>query len=178
MWAVKNQGVILERDKKKLPSNKRLAIHRLLQSITRTDYQCLNKPIKWEDDLGEHEGSYHPMDLMHFLIKNLDTPSRSKLYQKFSVCKLALPVLFPNNDHVYMDVSLRQVKITWKSGGRIVEGDVTNAPVPIISMIRCGQQSPGSFSKSKLANDLLNFKCDAKIGSCGFFTKILNHITI
>ena len=171
MWAVKNQGVILERDKKKLPSNKRLAIHRLLQSITRIDYQCLNKPIKWEDDLGEHKGSYHPMDLMHFLIKNLDTPSRSKLYQKFSVCKLALPVLFPNNDHVYMDVSLRQVKITWKSGGRIVEGDVTNAPVPIISMIRCGQQSPGSFSKSKLANDLLNFKCDAKIGSCGFFTK-------
>ena len=29
----------------------------------------------------------------------------------------------------------------------------------------------GTFSKSKLANDLFNFKCDPHFGSCGFFTK-------
>ena len=163
--------MILERDKKNLPRDKRLAIHRFLDSITRMDYQCLNRPIKWEDDIGEHIGIYHPMDLLHFLIKNLDIPSRCKLYHKLSSCKLALPVLFPYNDPVYMDISLRQVKITRKSEGHIVEEDVTNAAIPLISMIRCGQQSPGSFSKSKLANDLLKFKCDAEVGSCGFFTK-------
>ena len=163
--------MILERDKKKLPRDKRLAIHRLLESITRMDYQCLNRPIKWEDDIGEHIGIYHAMDLLHFLIKNLDIPSRCKLYQKLSSCKLAVPVLFPNNNPVYMDISLRHVKITWKSEGHIVEQDVTNAAIPLTSMIRCGQQSPGSFSKSKLANDLLKFKCDAEVGSCGFFTK-------
>ena len=171
VWAIQRQGMILECDRKKLPEDKRLAMHRLLQSISRMDYQCLNKPVKWEDDIGEHTGSYHPMDLMHLLIKSLDIPSRGKLYQKLSVCKLALPVLFPKSDSVYMDISLRQVVITWKSEGHIVEGDVTNAPVPVISMIRCGQRSPESFSKSKLANDLLNFKCDARVGSCGFFTK-------
>ena len=135
------------------------------------DYQCLNKPIKWEDDEGEHTGIYHPMDLMNFLIKNLDIPSRCKLYQKLSICKLAVPVLFPRNDQVYMDISLRQVMISWKSEGNIVEGDVTYAPIPLMSMIRCGQRSPGSFSKSKVANDLLKFKFQAGVGSCGFFTK-------
>ena len=163
--------MILERDKKNLPRDKRLAIHRLLDSITRMDYHCLNRRIKWEDDTGEHIGIYHPMDLLHFLIKNLDIPSRCKLYHKISSSKLALPVLFPNNDPIYMDISLRQVKITRKSEDHIVEEDVTNAAIPLISMIRCGQQSPGNFSKSKLANDLLKFKCDAEVGSCGFFTK-------
>ena len=163
--------MILERDKKRLPRDKRLAIHRLLESITRMDYQCLNKPIKWEDDIEEHIGIYHPMDFLYFLIKNLDIPSRCKLYHKLSSCKLAVPVLFPSNDPVYMDISLRQIKITRKIEGHLVEEDVTNAAIPLISMIRCGQQSPGGFSKSKLANDLLKFKCDAEVGSCGFFTK-------
>ena len=161
----------MEENKNKLARYKKLATHRFLQSITRMDYQCLNKPIQWEDDTGEHTGFYHPMDLMHFLIKNLDIPSRGKLYQKLSICKLALPVLFPNQDQLYMDMSLRQVKITWVNKGHIVEGDVTNDPIMLISMIRCGKQSTESFSKSKLANDLFKFKCDPDFGSCGFFTK-------
>lgn len=53
----------------------------------------------------------------------------------------------------------------------IFEGDVTNAPIPLISFIRCGQQSTQSFSKSKLANALFKFKCDVDFGSFGFFTK-------
>ena len=171
MWAIQRQGIILEKDTNKLARDKKLATHRLLQSITRMDYQCLNKPIQWEDESGEHTGFYHPMDLIHFLIKNLDIPSRGKLYQKLSVCKLALPVLFPYKGQLYMDMSLRQVKIAWANEGHIVEGDVANAPIPLISMIRCGQQSTEIFSKSKLANDLFKFKCDPDFGSCGFFTK-------
>ena len=111
------------------------------------------------------------MDLMHFLIRNLDIPSRGKLYQKLSICKLALPVLFPNKGQLYMDMLLRQVKIAWLNEGHIAEGDVTNAPIPLMSLIRCGQQSTESFSKSKLANDLFKFKCDSDFGSYGFFTK-------
>ena len=163
--------MILEEDRNKLAQNKKLATHRLLQSIARMDYQCLNKPIRWVDDSGEHKGHYHPMDLMHFFIKNLDIPSRGKLYQKLALCKLALPVLFPNKGHIYMDMSLRQVKIAWKNDGQIVEGDFTKAPIPLVSMIRCGHQSNESFSKSKLANDLFKFKCDTNFGNCGFFTK-------
>ena len=75
------------------------------------------------------------MDLMHFVIKNLDIPSRCKLYQKLSLCKLAVPVLFPGKDQLYMDMSLRPVKIAWVKGGQTVEGNVTNAPVILISMI-------------------------------------------
>ena len=171
MWAIERQRMILEKDRNKLAGNKKLATHRLIQSITRMDYQSLNKPIKWQDNSGEHTGFYHPMDFMHFLIKNLDIPSRGRLYQKLSICKLALPVLFPSKDQLYMDMSLRQVKIAWLNEGHIVEGDVTNAPILLISMIRCGQQSSESFSKSKLANDLFKFKCDPEFGSCGFFTK-------
>ena len=163
--------MILENDRKKLAPDKKLAVHRFLQSITRMDYQSLNKPIRWEDNSGEHTGFYHPMDFMHCLIKNLDIPSRGKLYQKLSICKLALPVLFPNKDQFFMDVSLRQVKIAWMNGSRIEERDVINATVPIISMIRCGQQSSEMFSKSKLANDLLKFRADSDFGTCGFFTK-------
>ena len=135
------------------------------------DYQCLNRPIYWEDDSGKHEGYYHPMDLMHFIIKNLDIPSRCKLYQKLSLCKLAVPVLFPGKDRLYTDMSLRQLKITWVKGGQTVEGNVTNAPVILVSMIRNGRQSVESFSKSKLANDLFKFKSDPDFGSCGFFSK-------
>ena len=135
------------------------------------DYQCLNRPIQWEDDSGKHVGYYHPMDLMHFVIEHLDIPSRCKLYQKLSLCKLAVPVLFPDKDRLYMDMSLRQVKIAWVKGGQTVEGNVTNAPVILISMIRCGQQSVESISKSKLANDLFKFKSDPDFGSCGFFSK-------
>ena len=174
MWALQRQGMILEEDRNKLARDKNFATHRLLQSIARMDYQCLNKPIRWVDNSGEHTGLYHPMDLMHFLVKNLDIPSRGKLYQKLAICKLALPVLFPNKSdkgHIYMDMSLRQVKTAWVSEGHIVEGDVTKAPIPLISMIRCGHQSSESFSKSKLANDLFKFKYDTDFGSCGFFTK-------
>ena len=80
------------------------------------------------------------MGLMHFLVKNLDIPSRGKLYQKLSSCKLALPVLFPNKDQLFMDMSLRQVKIAWVRKGHIVERDITNDPILLISLIRCGQQ--------------------------------------
>ena len=174
MWALQRQGRILEEDRNKLAQNKKLATHRLLRSIARMDYQCLNKPIQWVDDSGEHIGLYHPMDLMHFLVKNFDLPSRGKLYQKLAICKLALPVLFPNKGdkgHIYMDMSLRQVKTAWVREGHIVDGDATKAPIPLISMMRCGHQSSESFSKSKLANDLLKFKCGRDFGSCGFFTK-------
>ena len=135
------------------------------------DYQCLNRPIQWADESGKHVGYYHPMDLMHFVIKNLDIPSRCKLYRKLSLCKLAVPVLFPGKDQLYMDMSLRQVKIAWVKGGQTVEGNITNAPVILISMIRCGQQSVESISKAKLANDLFKFKSDPDFGSCGFFSK-------
>ena len=134
MWAIQRQGMILEENKSHPAPDKKLATHGLLQSITRMDYQCLNKPIRWEDDAGEHTEFYHPMDLMHFLIKNLDIPSRGNLYQKLSICKLALPVLLPDKDQLYMDMSLRQVKISWANEGRIVEGDVTNAPILLISI--------------------------------------------
>ena len=135
------------------------------------DYHCLNRPIQWDDDSGKHVGYYHPMDLMHFVIKNLDIPSRSKLYQKLSLCKLAVPVLFPGKNRLYADMSLRHVKIAWVKENQTVEGNVTNAPVILISMIRCGQQSVQSISKSKLANDLFKFKSDPNFGSCGFFSK-------
>ena len=172
MWAIERQGMILEKEWKELARDKRIATHRFLQSITRMDYQCLNKPIRWKDDLGEHTGFYHPMDLIHFLVKKLDIPSRGKLYQKLSICKLAVPVLFPNDDQVYMDISLRQVKIAWVvNEDRIVEGDVTNAPILIISMIRFGIQTAQFLSKSKLANDLFEFRSNPYFGSCGFFTK-------
>ena len=170
-WALERQGIILEKSKTQLADNKKLAIHRLLQSIHRLDYQCLNKPLKWKDDSGEHTGYYHSMDLMHFLIKSLDIPSRSKLYQKLSLCKLAVPVLFQNEGQVYMDMSLRHVKTTWINEGHIVEGNVTNAPVALFSMIRCGQTSVDCVSKSMLANDLFNFKRDPILGSCGFFSR-------
>ena len=171
IWAIQRKGIILERNKTELPPDKKLAVHRLLQSITRMDYQCLNRPIQWEDDSGNHVAHCHPMDLMHLVIKNLDIPSRCKLYQKLSLCKLAVPVLFPGKDRLYMDLSLHQVKIAWVKGGQTVEGNVTNAPVIFISVIRCGQQCVESISKSKLANDLFKFKSDPDFGSCGFFSK-------
>ena len=171
VWALERVGMILERNKTELADTKKLAIHRLLQSIHRLDYQCLNKPLKWKGDSGKHIGNYHPMDLMHFVIKNLDIPQRSKLYQKLSLCKLAVPVLFQNEGQIYMDMSLRYVKTTWVSEGHIVEGNVANAPVFLFSMIRCGQISAEHVSKSMLANDLFNFKRDANVGSCGFFSK-------
>ena len=135
------------------------------------EYQCLNRPIQWEDNFGKHVGYYHPMDLMHFVIKNLDIPSRCKLFQKLFLCKLAAPVLFSGKNQLYMDMSLRQVKIAWVKRGQNVEGNVTNAPVILVSVIRCGQESVESILKSKLANDLFKFKSDPYFGSCGFFSK-------
>ena len=85
VWAIKRQGMILEKNRDKLARDKNFAVHRLLQSITRMDYQSLNKPVRWQDNLGEHTGFYHPMDFMHFLVKNLDIPSRGRLYQKLQV---------------------------------------------------------------------------------------------
>ena len=171
LWALEHQGAILEKSETELAGNKELSIHRLLQSIHRLDYQCLNKTLQWKGNLEEHTGYYHPMDLMHFLIKNLDILSRGKLYQKLSLCKLAVPVLFRNKEDVYMDASLRHVKTGWIKAGQTVEGNVTNAPVAILSMIRCGQQATKNVSKSKLANDLFNFKRDPILGSCGFFSR-------
>ena len=171
VWALESQGMILENNKTELADNKKLAIHRLLRSIHRIDYQCLNKPLRWEDNSGEHKGFYHPMDLLHFLIKNLDIPSRSKLYQKLSLCKLAVPVLFQDKGHVYMDMSLSHVKTTWINEGHNVEGNVANAPVALFSLIRCGKQSVKYVSKSMLANYLFNFKREAELGSCGFFSR-------
>ena len=163
--------MILEEARNKLARDKKLATYRLLQSITRIDYQCLNKPVRWKDDSGEHTGFCHPTDLVYFLVKSLDIPSHGKLYQKLSSCKFALPPLFPNKDQFFMDMSLRQVKIAWVRKGHIVERDITNAPILLISLIRCGQQSTGTFSKPKLANNLFNFRCDPHFGSCGFFAK-------
>ena len=50
VWALERVGMILERNKTELADTKKLAIHRLLQSIHRLDYQCLNKPLKWKGD--------------------------------------------------------------------------------------------------------------------------------
>ena len=98
-------------------------------------------------------------------------PSRDKLYQKLSICKMALPVLFPNKGQLYMNRSLHQVKITWLRKVHLMEWAPTNAPIFLISMMRCGLQSFESFSKSKLENGLFRFKCYSDFGSCGFFTK-------
>ena len=135
------------------------------------DYHCCNRPIMWEDEYGTQEGFYHPMDLLHSVVKNLEIPLRSKLYRKFSDCKLAVPVVLPGDEGIYMDMSLRSIKVTWLSENQLVESDVTTAQLPIVSMIRCGKQSDDTISKSKLANAILDFSTNEKIGSCGFFRK-------
>ena len=138
------------------------------------DYHCLNRPTQWEDDSGKHVCYCHPMDLMHFVIKNLDIPSRCKMYQILSLCKLSVPVLFPGKNRL---MSLCQVKIAWVKGNQTVEGNITNAPVILISMIRCGQQSVGRISKSKLANDFSNLKVVQILGVAVFSENIHCQVT-
>ena len=70
-----------------------------------------------------------------------------------------------------MDASLRHVKTGWINAGHEVEGNVTNAPVAILSMIRCGQKASKSVSKSMLVNYLFNFKLNAKLNCCKFFSR-------
>ena len=138
------------------------------------DYHCLNRPTQWEDDSGKHVCYCHPMDLMHFVIKNLDIPSRCKMYQILSLCKLSVPVLFPGKNRL---MSLCQVKIAWVKGNQTVEGNITNAPVILISMIRCKQQSVGRISKSKLANDFSNLKVVQILGVAVFSENIHCQVT-
>ena len=141
LWALEQQGTVLEKSKTELAHKKDFATHRLLQSIHSLDYQCMNNTLKQKDSSGEHTGNYHPMDLMHFLIKNFDVPSLDKLYQKLSVCKLAVPVLFQNRGECLQGCILRDVKTGQINAEHKVEGNVTNAPVAILSMIRCGQKA-------------------------------------
>ena len=68
-----------------------------------------------------------------------------------------------------MCLLLRQAKINFVNEGHFVKEDVTNATIMLISMIDCGKQPQGNFSKSKLANDLLEFQFDPYFGTCGFF---------
>ena len=68
------------------------------------------------------------------------------MYQMLSLCKLPVPVLFLGKNRL---MSLCQVKIAWVKGNQTVEGNITNAPVILISMIQCGQQSVGEYFKIK-----------------------------
>ena len=148
-----------------------MAIHRFLQSIKRMDYHCCKKPIVWETKHGTQKGFYHPMDLLHCIIKNLEIPLRFKLYKKLADCKLAVPVVSPGDEGMYMDLSLRSIKVAWLNNNQLVESDVTTAPLPIVSIIRFGDQSAETISKSKLANAILKFSTADNLGSCGFFRK-------
>ena len=172
IWAIKHQGFIKSNQSGKLPKSKKMAVFKLLQSISRMDYKCLNQTIAWEDEEGnEHKGVYHPMDLLHQVVDHLDIPSRCMLYQKLSMCKQAVPVCFRQKNLIYMNASLHQVKISWNVGDQKKESNVTIASIPVVSMIRIGRLSENFISKSQFANDILDFKAEAKIGSCGFFTK-------
>ena len=148
-----------------------MAAHRLLQSITRMDYHCCNKPIAWETKHGTQKGFYHPMDLLHHIIKTLEIPLRSKLYRKLADCKIAVPVVSPDDERMYIDLSLRSIRVAWLKNNQLVESDVTTAPLPIVSMIRFGDQSAETISKSKLANAILKFSTAEDLGSFGFFRK-------
>ena len=172
IWAIKHRGFIISNQPGKLPKSKEMATFKFLQSILRMDFKCLNQPIAWEDDEGnEHKGVYHPMDLLYQVVNHLDIPSRCVLYQKLSMCKLAVPVCFRQKNLIYMNASLHQVKISWNVGDQKKESNVTIASIPVVSMIRIGRLSENFISKSQFANDILGFKAEAKIGSCGFFTK-------
>ena len=46
LWALEQQGTVLEKSKTELVHEKDFAIHRLLQSIHSLDYQCLNNTLK------------------------------------------------------------------------------------------------------------------------------------
>lgn len=146
-----------------------MAVHRIVQSVTKMDYHCCNKPIEWETKHGTQKGFYHPMDLLHHIIKTLKIPLRSKLYRKLADCKIAVPVVSPGDERMYMDLSLRSIRVTWLKDNQLVESDVTTAPLPIVSMIRFGDQSAETISKSKLANAILKFSTAEDSGSCGFF---------
>ena len=74
-------------------------------------------------------------------------------------------------------MSLCQVKIAWVKGNQTVEGNITNAPVILISMIRCGQQPVGRISKSKLANDFSNLKVVQILGVAVFSENIHCQVT-
>ena len=111
------------------------------------------------------------MDLLHQLVVQLDVSSRCKLYQKLAMCNLAAPVCLMTKNLIYMNTSLHQIKISRIFGCNRKEGNVTIAPIPVVSMTRIGKMSQSFISKSKFGNDLLNFKVDAKTGSCGFFTR-------
>ena len=171
-WAIEHQGFIFDNQPNQLPRSKEMATLMLLQSISRMDYNCLNRLVSWKDKEEKiHTAVYHPMDLLHQIVDQLGISSRCKLYQKLSLCKLAVPVLLINKDLTYMRTSLHHVKTSWAVGGKRQEGSVTTAPIHVVSMMRIGKMSENFFSKSKLANDILGFRTDAKIGSCGFFNK-------
>ena len=101
-WAIKYQSVILGGEPEKLPNNKKMATYMLLQSISRMDYNFLNRPISWEDEDGrKHTGVYHPMDLLYQVVDQSNISLRCKLYQKLSLCKLAVPVVMKKKKDFY-----------------------------------------------------------------------------
>ena len=172
IWAVKHQGIIFSNQPSELPKNKQMATLMLLQSISRMDYNSLNRIITWKDEEGnEHAGVYHPMDLLHQVVLHSSISSRSKLYKKLSMCKLAVPVCIMKKKLTYMNTSLHHVKISWFVGDKRKETGVTLASVPVVSVVRIGRMSKRFISKSELANDVLGFDHNARIGSCGFFTR-------
>ena len=72
---------------------------------------------------------------------------------------------------IYMNISLHHVKTSFAVGDKRKESNVTATPLLVVSMMRIGIMSKNFISKSKLANNILGFKADAKIESCVFFTK-------
>ena len=171
-WAIEHQGIIFGNQPGKIATSKKMATFLLLQGISRMDYNCLNQPLYWKDSQGKkHMCVYHPMDLLHQVVDKLNISSRCNLYQKLSLCKLAVPVLLKNNNLIYMQKSLHHIKTSWYINNKRKESSVTIAGIPVVSMIRIGEMTERFCSKSKLANDILEIKFDATKGSCGFFTK-------
>ena len=172
IWAVKHQGIIFGNQPNELPKDKQMATLMLLQSISRMDYNSLNRIITWKDkEEKEHTGVYHPMDLLHQVVVHLSIPSRCKLYKKLSMCKLAVPVCIMKKNLTYMNTSLHHVNISWFVGDKRKESAITFALVPVVSVVRIGKLTESFISKSKLANDILGFDNNAMIWSCGFFTR-------
>ena len=87
------------------------------------------------------------------------------------MCRLAVPVCLMKEKLIYMNISLHHVKTSFAVGDKRKESNVTATPLLVVSMMRIGIMSKNFISKSKLANNILGFKADAKIESCVFFTK-------
>lgn len=101
-WAIQHEGVVFGTQLNKLTNSKEKATCMILQSISRMDYNSLNQPMYWEDDEGKtHACVYHPMDLLHQVVYLSNISIRCKLYQKLSLCKLAVPVVMKKKKDFY-----------------------------------------------------------------------------